>query len=165
MRLKQSFIVVTILLACASAVSAQIAVLPQKDTTLRGATDEKFRVGDVWEYQTREGEEKSTLTIVKVDLPPELGVIVHIAVDKVKLVTCHGGPSLEAVPHMPFTRHALEASVTKKIASGQPLPDYSVRYEGWKQDFSEKKAGVYVISVSKAVAVEEKTYRALIICN
>jgi len=37
---------------------------------------------------------------------------------------CQGGPELEAVPHMPFVRKALEARVKKKVASEQPLPDY-----------------------------------------
>src|SRR6516165_5292875 len=60
------------------------SVLPQNDTTLRDATDEKFKVGDVWEYETRKGEEKSTVTILKVENSPEPGAIVHIAVDKVK---------------------------------------------------------------------------------
>src|SRR5207253_9546976 len=73
MRPKQSFLVVAILLAYASVVSAQIGVLPQKDTTLQGATDEKFKIGDVWEYETRKGEEKSTVTILKVEISRELG--------------------------------------------------------------------------------------------
>jgi hypothetical protein len=165
MRPKQSFLMVAISLACASGVSAQIGVLPQKDTTLQSATDEKFKVGDVWEYETRKGEEKSTVTILKVDISPELGVIVHVAVYKIKLANCHGGPSPDSVPHMPFARRALDASVTKRVASGQPLPDYSDGYEEWKQAYSEKKAGIYVISVSKAVAVAEKTYRSGIGCN
>src|SRR5207253_5509873 len=100
MRPKQSFLVVAILLAYASVVSAQIGVLPQKDTTLQGATDEKFKIGDVWEYETRKGEEKSTVTILKVEISRELGAIVHVAVNKVKLANCHGGPSPDSVPHI-----------------------------------------------------------------
>jgi hypothetical protein len=66
---------------------------------------------------------------------------------------------------MPFARRALDASVKNKVASGQPLPDYSDGYAEWKEAYSEKKVGIYVISVSKAVAVAEKTYRSGIGCN
>ena len=53
--------------ASLGAASAQIGVLPQEDTTLHEASDDKFKVGDVWEYATREGEEKSALTVLKVE--------------------------------------------------------------------------------------------------
>jgi hypothetical protein len=144
---------------------AQIGILPKKDTTLIDGTDSKFKVGDVWEYATRSGEEQSTLTILKVDNSPELGVIVHIAVKKIKLANCHGGPYPDSVPHMPFERKALDESVTKKIASDRPLPDYRDGYEEWKEAYSKKKAGIYVIAVSKAVAVAEKTYLSGIGCE
>jgi hypothetical protein len=94
-------------------------------TTLRDATDEKFKVGDVWEYETRQGEERSAIRILKVDSSPELAVIVNIAVEKVKLADCHGAPSPDSVPHMSFARRAQDASVTKKVASGQPLPGHA----------------------------------------
>jgi len=92
-------------------------------------------------------------------------VIVHIAVDKVKLVNCHGGPSPDFVPHMPFARRALDGSVTKKVASKQPLPNYRDGYEEWKEAYLRKKAGIYVIPVSKAVGVAEKTYQSGIGCE
>lgn len=111
-------------LAATNKIAAQIGVMPQKDTTLPDAKDDKFKVGDVWGYATRGGEENSTVTILKIDRSPELGMIVQIAVDKIRLANCHSGPSPESVPHMPFSRRALDGSVTKKIASKQPLPDY-----------------------------------------
>ena len=165
MKPRQFLLAVAVLLACARAASAQIGVLAQKDTALQDATDEKFKVGDVWEYETRKGEERSTITIVKVDSSPELGVIIHIAVDNVRLANCNGGPSPSAIPHMPFARRALEASVKKKIASGQPLPDYGEGYEEWKEAYLKKKAGIYVVPVAKAVTVTEETYRSGIGCN
>ena len=71
---------------------AQIGVMPKKDVTLKQTTDEKFRVGDVWEYQTRRGEERSRITILRIDESPELGTIVHIGLDNVHFANCHGGP-------------------------------------------------------------------------
>jgi hypothetical protein len=69
-----------LLLSCATVAAfccvnapAQVGVLPKKDVSLTDTTDDKFRVGDVWDYETRKGEERSRLTILKVDNSPELG--------------------------------------------------------------------------------------------
>lgn len=43
--------------------------------------DSKYRVGDVWEYDTRGGEKRSRFVVVKVETSPKLGTIVHIGVD------------------------------------------------------------------------------------
>jgi hypothetical protein len=144
---------------------AQVGVLPKNDVTLTDTTDSKFRIGDVWEYETRKGDEHSRLTIVKIDNSPELGLIVHIGVDNVRFTNCHGGPEPEAVPHMPFARKALEASVTKRVASEHPLPDFQGGYQEWKAAYSKRHAGVYVISVAAAVSIAEKTFRAGIGCK
>jgi hypothetical protein len=165
MRWKKWLLALSVSLAVVGTLRAQIGVLPQKDTVLSAALDEKFKAGDEWEYRTRKGEEKSTLTILKVENSPELGVIVHVAVNKIKLANCYGGPSPDSVPHMPFARRALDESVTKKIASDRPLPAYEDGYSEWKEAYSKKEAGIYVIPVSKAVAVAEKTYRSGIGCE
>lgn len=139
---------------------AQVGVLPKKDVRLKQSTDEKFRVGDVWEYQTRKGEEHSRITILRVDESPELGTIVHIGVDNVRLSNCNGGPEPDSVPHMPFARKALEESVSKKVASGQSLPDYEEGYQEWREAYEQKRAGIYIVSVAGAVSVAEKTFQA-----
>ena len=66
---------------------------------------------------------------------------------------------------MPFARRAVDDSVTKKIGSERPLPDYEDGYGEWKDAYSKKRAGIYVIAVSKAVAVAEKTLRTGIGCE
>ena len=66
MRLEKWLLAASVSLSSMSTATAQIRVMPQKDTTLQDATDERFKVGDVWAYSTREGEEESTLTILKV---------------------------------------------------------------------------------------------------
>jgi len=66
---------------------------------------------------------------------------------------------------MPFARRALDDSVTKKIATDRPLPDYKDGYNEWKEAYSRKQAGIYVIPVSTAVAIAEKTYRSGIGCE
>jgi hypothetical protein len=139
--------------------------VPKKDTSLQDTTDAKFKPGDVWHYATREGEEQSTLTVLKVDNSPELGVIVHIGVERIKLTNCRGGQSPESVPHMPFARKTLDDSVTKKVASNRPLPNFREGYEEWKEAYTQKKAGIYIVGVARAVSVAEKTYRSGIGCE
>jgi hypothetical protein len=140
-------------------------MLPEHDVSLKQRTDPKFRIGDVWEYRTRPGEERSRLTILRIDQSPELGIIVHIAVDRITLVNCHGGPEPDAIPHMPFARKALEASIRKKVASNRPLPAYENGYEEWKQGYDRQKAGIYIITVAAALDVAEVTYRHGIGCD
>lgn len=146
-------------------VNAQVGVMPKKDVTLKQITDEKFRVGDVWEYQTRKGEERSRITILRVDDSPEIGIIVHIGVDNVHFANCNGGQEPDAVPHMPFARKALEASVKKRLASGQPLPSYEDGYQEWRDAYAQKHAGIYVVGVADAVSVAEETFQKGIGCK
>jgi len=146
-------------------VNAQVGVMPKKDVTLKQITYEKFRVGDVWAYQTRKGEERSRITIVRVDDSPEIGIIVHIGVDNIHFANCNGGPEPDAVPHMPFARKALEASIKKKLASGQPLPSYEDGYQEWRDAYALKHAGVYVVSIADAVSVADKTFQKGIGCE
>jgi len=165
MNLLKPLFAAVLLFAFSNTAVAQIGAAPKKDASLQDATDTEFKPGDVWEYSTRPGEKQSTITILKVDASPELGIIVHVGVERIKLANCHGAPSPEAVPHMPFARKALEDSVTKKVASNQPLPDFRDGYEEWKEAYSKKKAGIYVVGVSSAVGVAEKTYRSGIGCQ
>ena len=144
---------------------AQIGALPKNDVRLKDATDSKFRVGDVWEYKTRPGEERSRLTIVKIDNSPELGIIVHVAVDSLTWKDCQNNPLPESAPHMPFACKALEASLTNRVGTIQTLPDYHNGYEEWKAAYSKKHAGIYLIAVQDAVSVAEKTYRSGIGCD
>jgi hypothetical protein len=166
MKIQRSLVLSCAATGCLSLVmNAQIGVRPKNDVTLKQTTDEKFRAGDVWEYQTRKGEERSRITILRIDDSPELGIIVHIGVDNVHFANCHGGPGPDAVPHMPFARKALEASVKKKLASDQPLPSYEEGYQDWRDAYVQKHAGVYVVSVADAISVAEKTFQKGIGCE
>ena len=166
MKIQRSLVLSCAATGCLSLVmSAQIGVRPKNDVTLKQTTDEKFRVGDVWEYQTRKGEERSRITILRIDDSPELGIIVHIGDDNVHFANCHGGPEPDAVPHMPFARKALEASVMKKLASDQPLPSYEEGYQDWRDEYVQKHAGIYVVRVADAISVAEKTFQKGIGCE
>jgi hypothetical protein len=166
MTLRKSVIVLigVAVLVCA-ALEAQIGALPTSDTRLNDASDPKFHVGDVWEYKTRAGEENATLTVVKIDSSPELAIIVHVAVDTLTWRDCRNQPFRQAVPHMPFARKVLEASLTKQVGEARTLPDYREGYDYWKTAYSNKKAGIYIIPVRDAVSVAERMYREGIGCQ
>lgn len=147
-------------IVAAVAVWAQIGVKPTKDFTVTDAHDAKFSVGDVWEYRTRTGEEHSHVTIIHLDVSPDLGVIVHVAVNGIRLANCNHGPEPDNVMDMPFARKAFDSSVTKKVDSGQILPSgWQDAYGDWKNAYSAGKAGIYVISIADAVGVAEKTFQ------
>ena len=79
-------------------------------TAPKPAQDSKIHPGQVWQYKTRTGEEKSVLTILRVESLPK-GIIIHIRVEGVRLRNCTGGPEPDKFEHMPFAREAIEHSV------------------------------------------------------
>ena len=94
------------------------------DNSLKPATDSKFHVGDVWEYHTRRGEERSRFIIVKIERAPKVGIIVHIGVDRLNWMKCSTNATPESIRHMPFTREAIGRSAVRRVATNRPLPDY-----------------------------------------
>ncbi|SRR6266404_3326889 len=122
--------------------------------------DPKFHPGQVWAYDSRPHEKGSTLTILKVESLPKVGVIIHIRVDKVRLRNCTGGPEPDNFQHMPFSRDAIERSVTKLLEDGS-VPEFHDGYEEWRNSCG----GVYTITVADAVAVGEETFRKNLGCR
>jgi hypothetical protein len=155
-----------LIMAALALVFAQSSQLSKKDSMLKLGRDAKFRVGDVWEYKTRQGEEGSRLTITRIDESPKLGVIVHVSVSGIHFSNCHGGGEPDNIQQMPFARRALDASVTNKVASHQLLPaDYDSIYEAWRSAFVKNEAGIYTIDVAEAVSAAEATFRQGIGCS
>jgi hypothetical protein len=116
------------------------------------AQDKKFHPGQVWQYKTRAGEEKSFVTILKVESLPR-GIVVHIRVDKVHLKNCSGGPAPDTFEHMPFTRDAIETSVTKLVKEDAKIPDFQPGYDDW----IKACGGGDTISIADAVKAGEMT--------
>jgi hypothetical protein len=123
--------------------------------------DSKFRPGQVWSYKTRPGEEDSFLTILRVEQLPKLGTIIHVRVDKICLRNCTGGPEPDTIQHMPFTRDAIERSVTKLEKERAEVPDYQEGYNEWRNACG----GVYTIAVDQAIAVNEATFTKGLGCS
>lgn len=122
--------------------------------------DSKFHPGQVWKYKTREQEKDSRLTVLRVESRTKLGTIVHIAVSHVRLRNCLGGPEPDTIEHMPFTKEALERSVTSMVRAESEIPSMQ-GYDEWLRVCG----GVYTIAVAEAVEVAEKTFRSGLRCD
>lgn len=144
----------------------QIGVVPTLDKSMRQIEDEKFKPGETWHYRTRKSEEKSTLTVLRVEESAALGEIVHIAVDGIRLKSCRPGYEPHEIPHMPFARKALEESVTKRADEHhKEEPNWKPGYDEWRSAFEQGQAGIYTISVADAISVAEKTYNKGLGCE
>ena len=124
---------------------------------LRTVNDEKYKPGQVWSYKTRVGEEKSTITILRVEELADKKRIVHIRVDQIHLKNCRGGPEPESFEHMPFAREALDSSTVKLLNTG-PVPDFKNGYSEWRSAWDANNAGIYTITVLEALDVSQATF-------
>ncbi|HUI83915.1 MAG TPA: hypothetical protein VL240_06815 [Candidatus Binatia bacterium] len=118
------------------------------------AEDRKFHPGQVWAYKTREDEAGSKITILKIDSLPRIGEVIHIRIDGLRLKNCASGPVVSnVVQHAPFTRDAIERSVTRLLKNDAPVPDFEEGYSQWLRHC----AGVYSITVAESVDIDERT--------
>lgn len=126
-------------------------------TVLIDTNESRFHIGEKWNYRARPGEEKSSLTIVKVELSSELGTIVHVSLDglRVKSAKAPSGFS-ETISHMPFAEPAIEKSVTTLAAANVPLPAFEEGYREWRRAFDAGKGGIFTVSVAEGVDFSEK---------
>jgi hypothetical protein len=119
---------------------------------------DEYQVGQIWEYQTRSGEEKSTLTIVAVEKHKNLGTILNIYVGGLKIKNPNADNGLsDEIQHLPFSKQAIDKSVTKLIGTAKQLPDYKDGYDEWRTALDNGKAGIYSITVKESIDITEKT--------
>lgn len=119
-------------------------------------TESRFKVGQMWSYKTRPNEKNSFFIVVKVDVNRKLGNIIHIAVQNLKMKNpnSHTGFS-DRANHLPFAEVAINESAVKLLKKKVDLPDYEEGYNLWKEAFDNKRAGVYTITLAKAVDIME----------
>jgi len=121
--------------------------------------DDKFKVGQVWNYKTRLGEETSTIKILKIEEHDTAGIIVHICVSEVKLNNSESSNGLmEDIGHLPFSKEALLKSITTLVTERSKLPDFKEGYKIWKKAFDSGEGGIFSIEVKDAVSFVEETF-------
>jgi hypothetical protein len=134
----------------------------QQETTTAGAkcaspeivNDSKYSPGQVWSYKNRTGESSSTITILRVESLPKVGIIVHVRIDGIKLKNCSGGPSPNTIQDAPFAKDAIGRSVVTLIKERQQIPEYEAGYSDWKAHCG----GVYAITVTEMLKADEATF-------
>lgn len=124
----------------------------------KGYQDDKFKSGQIWKYETRDGEEASRLIILKVEQGKNEEVIVHISVINVKINNPQeeGGIS-DNLRHLPLSKEAVLNSVTELESADNDLPDYLDGYNRWKEAYDKRTAGFFTISVQEAVEFAEES--------
>lgn len=117
---------------------------------------EKYKPGQVWNYKTRPGEEDSLLMITVVE-EHKGQIIVHIALRGLKIPN-HLAPDgfTSEATHLPFAKESIDDSVTSLHEENDALPDFKDGYNQWKAAFDEGKAGIFTITVDKAVDVMQQ---------
>ena len=86
-------------------------------------TVDRYAEGQVWEYQTRPGDQGSLLKIQKIEVSPQFtksGPVYHVSIIGIHF---DGLPVNGTLQHAPFSRASLDASVTKLSASKAEFPD------------------------------------------
>lgn len=115
-------------------------------------TDNNFKVGQVWTYKTRPGEEKSTLTVLKVEKFINTDTIVHVRVDGVKIYSPAAAAGyVTEIGHMPFQKKALLASVIAVVGRNDTTLALLSGYAGWRNAMDSGKAGYFVTTVPQAI--------------
>jgi len=130
----------------------------EKKTMFTDTDKSEFKVGQVWNYRTRPGEETSTIVVLKVETAPGWKSIVHIGVTDLKIKTFKG--IQDAIPHMPFDEAAVKNSVTTKVSDIGKLTDFQEGYGLWREAASSGKGGVFTISVAEAVTAVETSLKS-----
>ncbi|WP_310398231.1 hypothetical protein [Hymenobacter sp.] len=129
-----------------------------KHSPLREAVKSKYQVGQVWSYNSRPSEPNAKLTIVKVEGQDSIGNIIHVYISNIKVKTSlHPEKYSETISHMPFSEAAIDSSVAKQLGTVTELPDFKDGYDEWRQSFDAGQAGVFSITVGKAVEYMETT--------
>ena len=133
----------------------------KKENSGNDFEDDKFKVGQIWDYQNRTGEEISKITILKVEKYYGKEIVIHIYVNglKIKNELRSNGVS-DDIGHLPMSKESLNKSVTKLISENNNLPDFKEGYENWKEAFDNKKGGIFTINVSEAVQFVEETMKS-----
>lgn len=152
------------LLACAAFVAYSSMVItdppppPRVVTGIEETNLTAFRPGQVWAYQTRPGEDSSTVTILRVEEAPKLGVIVHVAVEGVRVPSPTPGQFVTRLVHLPFAKAAIERSVTRKLRDDAPVPSFDEGYQQWRAAFDTGSGGIFTITIAEAVDVVSQVH-------
>src|SRR5260370_7089583 len=96
--------------------------------------EKHLKVGQEWQFEGRPADPDPTLIIVRIEELPTLGEVVHVSVRGVRINNPRvAGGFSDNLPHMPFSRAAIQRSVTNLVHDSAPLPSHHAGNEPWKK--------------------------------
>ena len=101
----------------------------------------RFEPGQVWKYPTRQGEENSTITILKVE-----GSVAHVFIQGLN-VTTPGGVALTEVL-LPMSLDALSRSVHGNVAQADRQEFHALRAR-WIAEHDTRGHGYFTLPLAK----------------
>ena len=132
---------------------ALIPLITLAFTSARPPQEMHVKVGQEWEFEGRPTDPHPTLVIVRVEQLPKVGDVVHVSVRGVRIRNPRAANGFsDNLPHMPFSRAAVERSVTTLVHDSVALPAYEEGYKQWKN----ARGGVFTISVREAIDFAER---------
>ncbi len=151
-------ILVFLILTVYANISFALITEYQTDLNVNEEQQSNFSAGQVWSYKTREHEQKSKLTILKIDYF-ENAVVVHIRLDNIELQDSAAPKGVRTtVPHMAFLQAALQSSVINLIDKNRRLPDFSKEYQNWREGDGIGTAWAWHFGISEALTGLERIY-------
>lgn len=123
-----------------------------------GPVASHFVVGQQWSYATRAQDTGSTVVVLRLEVHEELGTIVHISVNGVRIRNpAAPGSYTDTVSHVPIAAESLQGSVTELLQASHPVHEFEEGYSHWKAAFDSGNAGIFTISVSEVVEFLEQS--------
>ena len=125
---------------------------PKDDSASTDAGFGELAPGQVWIYDTREGEETSRAIILLIEHGTRHGDIAHIALRNVRISNPgRQPPVIDVVGHLPIAEEHARASLRVLEGAG-PVPEFRDGYQQWKDD----QGGVWTIPLKEVVSALEQ---------
>jgi hypothetical protein len=113
------------------------------------ASSPRYRVGQVWRYQTRPGEEASRVIVGRIERIEGLGTVVHVKLTGLRLRGPQGVATV--MFHAPVAEPQLSASVTDLTEARGDLGGFAEGYAMWRSAYESGQAGVFTQPLSEVV--------------
>ncbi len=119
--------------------------------------DGEYAVGQIWQYQTRRGEEKSTLQIIGISKYPDEEAIIHISVRGLNMKNpMSENGILEEIGHMAFSRQAFAESITTLLGKSKVSDAAKKSYEDWLLEYETEGGGLFSVSIATLIELMEQ---------
>lgn len=124
----------------------------QEKAPVEFTTAGKFKVGQVWKYDNRPGEDGSTLTVLKIEKFSKGDTIVHIRVDGIRFANrrAPGGYSTY-LEHLPYSFKTLSGVVRKLVGQKDRLPDFAEGYQEWRHAWDTGSGGYFTADLKGVI--------------